>query len=79
MNDLSQWQRMMRYASLGIEFIITFGLFLAGGIYLDSKIGAKPLLTLVGLAAGFGVGLYRMVVELRRQEKRDREQQDRKE
>lgn len=79
MNDPAQWQKMMRYASLGLEFIVTFGLFLAGGIYLDGRFSTKPLLTLIGLATGFGLGLFRMVVELRRQERRDRERQDRKE
>ena len=36
-----------------------------GGIWLDSHLGSKPLLTLLGLGAGLivaGIGMYRMLM-----------------
>jgi F0F1-type ATP synthase assembly protein I len=62
---------MSRYALIGTEFITIFGLFLFAGVMLDRKFGTQPVLTLVGLAAGFAMGLYKMVTDLRRQERRD--------
>lgn len=36
-----------------------------GGIWLDGRLGSKPLLTLLGLGAGLivaGIGMYRMLM-----------------
>jgi F0F1-type ATP synthase assembly protein I len=62
---------MSRYALIGTEFITIFGLLLFGGVLLDRKFGTQPAFTLIGLAAGFAMGLYKMVADLRRQERRD--------
>jgi F0F1-type ATP synthase assembly protein I len=70
MDDPSQWQKMMRYASTGTEFIVTFGLLLLGGVLLDRHYHTEPLCTLIGMLAGFGLGLYRMIGDYRRQERR---------
>ena len=64
---------MTRYALIGTEFITIFGLFLFAGVMLDRKFQTQPVLTLIGLAAGFAMGLYKMVTDLRRQEKRDQD------
>jgi len=52
---------MMRYATLGVEFIAVFGVFLAAGIWADSRLAAEPAFTLAGGVIGFAGGLYRMV------------------
>jgi hypothetical protein len=57
---------MSRYALIGTEFITIFGLFLFAGVMLDRKFQPQPVLTLVGLAAGFAMGLCKMVTDLRR-------------
>jgi len=36
-----------------------------GGIWLDGRLGSKPMLTLLGLGAGLiiaGIGMYRMLM-----------------
>ena len=73
MPDPSQWHRMTRYAFLGTEFIIIFGMLLLGGVMLDGRLNTSPLFTLIGTFAGFGLGLYRMISDLRRQERKDRQ------
>ena len=73
MPEPSNWQRMGRYALIGTEFITIFGLLLFSGVLLDRKFQTQPALTLIGLAAGFALGLYKMVADLRRQERRDQE------
>lgn len=72
----SPWQKMFRYASAGSEFIVTFGLFLVGGILLDSKLQTSPGLTLTGAVAGFALGLYRLV-KVAQQAQRDLNDKDR--
>jgi F0F1-type ATP synthase assembly protein I len=67
---------MTRYALIGTEFITIFGLLLLGGVMLDRKFGTQPVLTLVGLAGGFAMGLYKMVADLRRQERRDHDDRE---
>ena len=52
---------LIRYATAGIEFILTFGLVLLGGLMLDRAAGSTPAFTLLGAAAGFAGGLYRLV------------------
>lgn len=76
MPESSQWPRMTRYALIGTEFITIFGLFLFAGVMLDRKFDTQPVLTLIGLAGGFAMGLYKMVTDLRRQERRDKDQDD---
>ena len=52
---------LWRYASAGMEFIITFGLLLAGGLLLDRWLKTLPAFTLVGAVAGFAGGMVRLV------------------
>jgi F0F1-type ATP synthase assembly protein I len=51
----------MRSTSAGVEFILTFALPLAGGLWLDRWLGTMPGFMLLGGAAGFALGLYRLV------------------
>ena len=47
----------MRSTSAGVEFILTFALPLAGGLWLDRWLGTKPVFVviffLLGMIAGF--------------------------
>jgi len=61
MSDKSQPPNLWQYASAGIEFIVTFGVLLGGGLLLDRWLGSMPAFTLVGALAGFAGGLLRLV------------------
>jgi len=56
----------MRYTWLGAEFAAIFFAFVYGGNLLDQKLGTKPWLVLVGICAGFGIALYRLIFVARR-------------
>ncbi len=58
--------RAMRYTWLGAEFAAIFFAFVYGGNLLDQKLGTKPWLVLVGICAGFGIALYRLIFVARR-------------
>ncbi len=53
--------RAMRYAGLGLEFAAVFFGFVWAGRFLDERLGSKPWLVLVGICAGFGIALYRLI------------------
>ena len=54
-------QNLLKYASAGVEFAITFCLPLLGGLYLDSRLGTTPGFGILGAACGFAVATYRLV------------------
>lgn len=58
--------RAMRYTWLGAEFAAIFFAFVYGGNLLDQKLGTKPWLVLLGICAGFGIALYRLIFVARR-------------
>lgn len=51
----------LRYTWLGAEFAAIFIGFVYGGYTLDQRLGTKPWLILIGIAAGFGLALYRLI------------------
>ena len=51
---------MLRYATAGLEFFLTFVLFLGGGGLLDWLIGTWPGFFFLGGIIGFGAGFYRI-------------------
>ncbi|MHC4564061.1 MAG: hypothetical protein ACYS8X_14990 [Planctomycetota bacterium] len=51
----------VKYASLGLECVLTFGLPLAGGVLLDLHLGWLPICTLIGGALGAAAALYRLI------------------
>ncbi|MES0491219.1 MAG: AtpZ/AtpI family protein [Leptospirales bacterium] len=51
----------MRHAGAGFEFIITFGVFLGGGMYLDHQFTASPWFLLGGVILGFSAGLMNLI------------------
>lgn len=53
-----------RYAGVGTQFAATLAVFALGGWWLDAKLGSSPWLLLTGVFAGFGLGLYSMLLKL---------------
>ncbi len=51
----------MRYATVGIEFIGIFLIFLGLGIWLDGRWDITPWMTMAGMVLGFGAGFYRLI------------------
>jgi len=66
---------LWRYASVGIEFIAAFLLGVLAGIWLDYRRGGGILWTLVGAAAGFAAGMYRLM-RIAQQYRRDQQRKD---
>ncbi len=67
---------LLRYSTVGLEFIVVFGLGVAAGAYADRKTGGGTTWTLVGAIVGFAAGMYRLV-RVARQYRRDLERKDR--
>lgn len=61
--------RAMRYTWLGVEFAAIFVGSVYLGHWLDGRLGTKPWLVLVGICAGFGIALYRLILVARSLEK----------
>ena len=56
----------LRCLTAGMEFAVTFGLLLGGGLLLDRRLSTSPAFTLAGAAVGFFAALYRLVRQVRR-------------
>ena len=59
-------QRMMRYASIGIEFAIIIAGWMLLGWWLDGRWGTSPAMILTGAGVGFALGMYRLVRDAQR-------------
>lgn len=53
-----------RYGGHGIALGLAVALFAWLGTLLDERLGTSPLFVLLGAAAGFGGGLYRLLRDL---------------
>jgi len=53
-------RNLLRYATAGLEFFLTFMIFLAAGFGLDWAIGTRPGFTMLGAIVGFAAGFYRI-------------------
>ena len=51
-------QHYLRYSHLGLQFCISVALFTGLGVWLDRKLETVVVFTLIGLALGFGGGMY---------------------
>lgn len=56
--------QLLRYSHLGLQFALTVGLVFFGGYKADEKLQTSPLFTLLGVGLGFGIGLYRLMVDV---------------
>ncbi|MFA6134937.1 MAG: AtpZ/AtpI family protein [Phycisphaerae bacterium] len=61
MPNKAKYSNLIQFSSVGLEFIITFGLLLAGGAWLDKRLGSSPAFTLAGGALGFIGAMIRLV------------------
>ncbi len=62
---MKRWDAAARLVGLGWYVGICIVLGLLGGLWLDGKLGTKPLLTILGLILGLVLafyGVYRMVL-----------------
>ena len=57
----TQGKDLLQYISLGVEFILLFGLPLAAGLMLDVRLETTPGFTVLGAAIGFTIGLRRLI------------------
>lgn len=48
---------LSRYAGLGLQFAVTLLLFVAAGIWLDTKLGSSPWFLILGVLLG-GTGAF---------------------
>jgi ATP synthase protein I len=53
-----------RYASFGLQLVVTMCLLGWGGWWLDGKLGTYPLLMILGLFAGAGCSFYALIKTL---------------
>ena len=56
----------MRHVASGAQFALTFMAFGAIGYWLDSKLGTKPLLLIVGVFFGAAGAFYSLVRQIPR-------------
>ena len=62
----------VRIASIATEFGVTFAIFVLAGSWLDGKFSDKlPTFTLLGAAAGFVLGMVRLVHQAKQYQKKD--------
>ena len=60
MDDPGPQRNLLRYATVGVEILLVFLMFLGGGWLLDSRLGTQPGFTGLGGLVGFGVAFYRI-------------------
>ncbi len=61
--ERSTLAKYLKYSYVGFQFFLSVGLFTAGGIWLDRRLGTVVLFTLAGLALGFAGGIYELYRE----------------
>jgi len=66
MSEQTPQGNVLRYTTVGVEFIVTFGLFLTAGLIADLKLDTAPGFTVLGAACGFAAGLYHLLKKVRR-------------
>lgn len=57
--------RLWRFVGIATEFFSPIMGGAIGGYYLDEHFHTQPILAVVGLFLGVGLGFYRLIVELR--------------
>lgn len=67
---------LSRYSHLGMQFAISFGLPVFGGIYLDKKWGLSPLGVILGAFLGFGIALYQLIKNAQELERAMQKEED---
>ena len=69
-NEKPQMVDAAQYLGYGLTWVMSTGLFLTGGWFVDRWLGTMPLFLIVGAFVGAGAGFYslyfHMVIEPRR-------------
>ena len=63
-HEISPLVKYLRYSHLGLQFCVAVGVPTGIGIWADRRLGTGVLLTLLGLALGFGAGTYSLYHEV---------------
>jgi hypothetical protein len=58
----------MRYAGLGVQLAVTLLVFVLAGQWLDKKLGAGGIVTIVMVLLGFAGTLYSLIRQLNRKD-----------
>jgi len=53
-------KNLLRYATVGMEFFLVFGMLFVGGWLIDWRLGTSPGFTVLGGITGFAVAYYRI-------------------
>jgi F0F1-type ATP synthase assembly protein I len=61
------------FAGVGIQFAFAIIAFLFAGQWLDTRIGTKPVFTIVGVFVGAGAAFYNMYRKISSAQKKDDE------
>ncbi|MFC1934851.1 AtpZ/AtpI family protein [Chloroflexota bacterium] len=64
---MSRWEAALRLTGVGFFIGTCIVLGVVGGLWIDDKLGTKPVFILAGLVLGFviaGYGVYRMLIPL---------------
>jgi ATP synthase protein I len=76
------WKGLGSYSTVGLEFALSVLLGLFGGRWLDEKVGAGGVITLIGLAIGVTAGYRSLWRQLQRAnraaDREEREEQERR-
>ena len=62
-------QEFATISTLGLEFAVAIALGVAGGYFIDRKWRLFPWGTLLGVVAGFALGMYILIKEAKRMER----------
>ena len=65
----STMAQLGRYSGLGLQWALSVVLFMAGGRWLDKRIGTDPYLTVLGAFVGGAAGFYAMYTALMKGQK----------
>jgi len=57
------------FAGVGFQFAVTITLFTLAGIWLDRRFGTSPLLVVVGVFGGAGLGFWQMYRQMVRRQR----------
>ena len=52
------WQSALRVLGMGWYVVIAILLGILGGLWVDGKLGTKPLFTIIGLIIGIAAAVY---------------------
>lgn len=64
-------QAWLRYSGLGVQFVVTLGLPIAGGYWLDAKLGTLPVFVVIGALLGMAAAMVGVIRAVARMEGQD--------